>query len=265
MKQFKIYNVKNAIYFIFIILLFAFILSLFARCTKYEDRILPYYDTTFVVITDTNDINLFDTTRIIIHDTVYTYIIIYDTISTIKLGNQIWMNKDLDILKYNDGTDIKLAYDNADWSLQEPAVCYYNNDKNTYKLYNWFAVNTGKLCPIGFRIPSDSDWKQLEAFLAPGDKSGSKLKEKGYTHWKYPNADATDEYGWTAIPKFSRWGNGQFVKDDGFYIQSVPWWSSTIDNVSGLPIYRYVQYLDGALSKYRHYPNNGYSIRCIKN
>ena len=32
-------------------------------------------------------------------------------------------------------------------------------------MYDWYAVNTGKLCPTGWHVPSDEEFKQLEMSL----------------------------------------------------------------------------------------------------
>ena len=82
---------------------------------------------------------------------------------TIQIGSQIWMAENLKTTKFNDGADIPLVESNSEWSgLFVPGYCYYNIDPGSYKqiygaLYNWYAVNTGKLCPDGWRVPSSED------------------------------------------------------------------------------------------------------------
>jgi len=181
-----------------------------------------------------------------------------------QIGSQTWMKYDLEATRLNDGTEIKLASDNTDWALNEPACCYYLNDNKNGMLYNWYAVETGKLCPIGFRVPSEDDWNQLEAFLGPEDIRGGKLKEKGLTHWKYPNLHATDEYGWTAIPTYFRYYNGEWGVDDFSTFQAANYWTSTIEPVDDLPIYKRLQYDNGAILWYRHGRTMGFAVRCIK-
>ena len=65
--------------------------------------------------------------------------------STVKIGNQIWMTKNLDIDHYRNGDPIPEIRDSIQWrNLNIGAWCYYNNDpemgKIYGKLYNWFAV-----------------------------------------------------------------------------------------------------------------------------
>jgi uncharacterized protein (TIGR02145 family) len=38
--------------------------------------------------------------------------------------------------------------------------------KQTYGiLYNWYAIDSAKICPEGFHIPSDVEWTELEVYL----------------------------------------------------------------------------------------------------
>lgn len=91
--------------------------------------------------------------------------------TTIQLGSQCWMVENLASIKYNDGTDIPLVTDNTAWNnLTSPGYCWYSNDSATYAdtygaLYNWYTANTGILCPIGWHMPDDSEWKTMEIYL----------------------------------------------------------------------------------------------------
>jgi len=115
---------------------------------------------------------------------------------TIQIGSQIWMAENLKTTRYNDGSNIPLVTDNTAWSnLTTPGYCWYNNDAATYKnvygaLYNWYAVNTGKLCPSGWHVPSEYEWTLLVNYLGGVYAAGGKLKETGTTHWYSPNAGA---------------------------------------------------------------------------
>lgn len=86
--------------------------------------------------------------------------------SVIKIGTQTWMKENLRTSKYNDCTDIPLVTNDAEWiSLTTPAYCWYNNDisnKDTYGLlYNGYTIQTGKLCPTGWHVPTLDDCRIL--------------------------------------------------------------------------------------------------------
>ena len=82
----------------------------------------------------------------------------------VKIGDQIWLAENLKTTKYQDGTAIPNVAVAATWEgLTTGAYCWYNNNetdnKKTYgALYNWYAINTGKLCPTGWHVPSDAEW-----------------------------------------------------------------------------------------------------------
>ena len=78
-------------------------------------------------------------------------------------------------------------------------------------LYNWYAVNTGKLCPTGWHVPTADEFTILLANLGGDQSAGGKLKEVGITHWLTPNLGASNTSGFTALP-----GGGRYnVHSDG--------------------------------------------------
>lgn len=86
---------------------------------------------------------------------------VYDTI---KVGSQVWMKSNLKTTRYNDGTAIPTG--NTAWlSTSAGAYAVYNNDNTndaTYgKLYNWYAINTGKLAPKGWHVATEAEWNML--------------------------------------------------------------------------------------------------------
>jgi uncharacterized protein (TIGR02145 family) len=184
----------------------------------------------------------------------------------VTIGNQIWMTENLRTTKFNDGTSIPLVTSNLPWNnLTSGAYCWYNNDSATYeipygKLYNWYAVNSGNLCPMGWHVPSDAEWDMLGASL-DGSFVGDKVKEIGTTHWLSPNTGATNESGFTALPGGLRQENGIFSEIGS----SSDWWSSTENNtlyaLSRLVDSRYENFVKNVVG----YPKKfGFSIRCVK-
>ena len=104
---------------------------------------------------------------------------------TVQIGDQTWMAENLRTTLFNDGTPIPLIKDEKEWEqATTPAYCWYDNDKkkhgDTYgPLYNWYTVNTGKLCPVGWHVPSDDDWTALTHFWATASFS---LRENLFRH-----------------------------------------------------------------------------------
>ena len=90
--------------------------------------------------------------------------------NTVKIGNQLWLVENLKTTRYNTMTQIPLVEDDTAWKyMTTPGYCWYNNDsamKNPYgALYNWHAVNTGKLAPAGWRVSTEDDWDTLQDTL----------------------------------------------------------------------------------------------------
>jgi len=193
---------------------------------------------------------------------------------TIQVGIQTWMVENLKTTKYNDGTLIPLTIDNTAWkNLTTPSYCWYKNDESTYKdsygaLYNWYSVNSDKLCPSGWHVPSDNEWSILTAYLGGEFIAGGKLKETGTSHWASPNTGATNDIGFTALPGGMRNETGTF-SSVGFYGR---WWSSTDTNIPGVSNvkdwawYRTMINNGIGLDRSSYYPTkrSGYSVRCIK-
>jgi len=185
--------------------------------------------------------------------------------NTITIGNQIWLAENLRTTKYNDGTVIQLVTDKRAWKiLSTPAFCWYNNDttyKNLYgALYNGYAVSTNKLCPEGWHISTDGEWITLIKFLGGEKIAGGKLKESGITHWLEPNAGATNESGFTALPGGTRYTNGLF-----FTIRKIGyWWTYTGSDAYYNGWYRSMSSTNRTVNRNYSDFTNGFSVRCIR-
>jgi uncharacterized protein (TIGR02145 family) len=184
--------------------------------------------------------------------------------NTVKIGNQIWMKENLKTSKYSDGEEIPLVTDKTDWdNLTSPGYCWYENTDSigtTYgALYNWYCVNTGKLCPGGWHVPMDEEWTVLTTYLGGEEIAGGKLKESGTNHWENQNAGATNESGFTALPGGYRNYNGTYDNIVNFGY----WWTATEKDA----VYarnRYMFYLYPNVYSYLRRKDIGYSVRCVK-
>ena len=185
----------------------------------------------------------------------------------VRIGDLVWMNENLRVTKFNDGTDIPLVTDQTEWLLSTtPAYCWYGNAAgNSYSavacgaLYNWYTVNTGKLCPAGWRVPTEEDWKDLITELGGPDMAGSKLKETGTKHWMIPNL-ADNESGFTALP-----GGYRYIIFEKMGLEGHWWSSSEIDaDMAGGPgvgnAVAFCHWYDSAYA----YKRIGKSVRCVK-
>lgn len=187
--------------------------------------------------------------------------------ATIQIGNQTWMAENLKTTHYNDGSAIPNVTDNTTWTgLTTGAWCNYNNDlinNSTYgKLYNWYAINTGKLAPNGWHIPTDQEWSNLINHL--GSQSGKNMKSTSNLWSNQTNTNFCNDNssgfsglagGYRAVfNNILLFGNLSHV---GY------WWSSSLGYTNGA-WYRELQpNVNSAIRGSAEY-YVGFSVRCIK-
>ena len=153
---------------------------------------------------------------------------------TVKREAQTWMKENLKTTKFNDGSAIPLVENGSVWAkLKQPAYCWYENDttnKNKYgALYNWYAVETGKLCPIGWHVPSD------KVYLAEVPYPCASRQGYGGTYSLNLEPESGCNY-WTSTEN----------SIDEAYSQNVSWDGSKVTK------------------GYYSLKNNGLPVRCIK-
>jgi len=189
------------------------------------------------------------------------------TSDEVVIGNQVWMTKNLNVDKFQNGDPISEAKTEEEWLLAgangQPAWCYYNNDPangDKYgKLYNWHAVNDPRgIAPEGWHVPTNDEWTTLENFLGGSSVAGGKMKEVS-SLWRSPNTDATNESGFSGLPGGNRYVAGPFY----FVGESGSWWSSTEESMEDA-WNSHMNYGDGSFSRNHDEKERGLSVRCIK-
>ena len=183
---------------------------------------------------------------------------------TIKINNQEWMIDNLKASRYQTGDSIQLINDHKYWAEADlGAYCWYNNDQQVEsvhgKLYNWKAVNDRRgICPIGWRIPSDEDWKELITNLGGEQHGGGKMKDS--LHWHSPNHEASNESGFSGLPSGyrSRTGHFSLTGEAGF------WWSNTMEINGFQAAYIALHHANGTAYTYANDLETGFAVRCIK-
>jgi uncharacterized protein (TIGR02145 family) len=207
------------------------------------------------------------------------------TYNTVQIGTQCWLRENLNI-----GSMIGGMSDQTNNSIIEKycwndlesncdvygglyqwaeAVQYLNGASNTT---SWSPPPTGNvqgICPAGWHVPSDAEWCTITIYLDStvycdsihdsGSNVGSKMKETGTTHWAPPNAGATNESGFTAMPGCMRGGSANpFL----YGTDTAHFWSSSQDYAD----HSWKRYLDyrETVSRNSNYKTNGFSVRCLK-
>ncbi len=196
---------------------------------------------------------------------------------TVVIGTQTWTAENLRSTKYNNGTDIMYLPNSTDWHSMaatpastlyaQGAYCYYNNaDSNKTKygaLYNWYAVNTGKLAPAGWHVADTADYRKLTAYITKtwgSSNVGGHLKSAS-SWWKSPNNGADNKTGFSALPGGFRDGNGDY-QDAGY--TAANFWLLNEANQGYSWYYRLANVYDYAYN-YTVQKYCGLSVRCVKN
>jgi uncharacterized protein (TIGR02145 family) len=139
-----------------------------------------------------------------------SYCCIACTAPNVTIGGQLWTACNADVSTFRDGSPILEVTSANQWNAaaatNTPAYCYYNFDGPTHakygKLYNWHAVNDPRgLAPIGWHVPSRTEWETLVAFIG-GSMQGGTLKSTdpfpcGFAS---PNQGATNSTGLSLLP-----------------------------------------------------------------
>ena len=211
------------------------------------------------------------------------------TYELVDIAGQCWFKENLQTTKYRNGIDLSEPLKNSNLGQ----YCWYDDDSVSYAstygaLYNYKAVNdTSGLCPIGWHVPTKSEWQALLDYLNTngynydGSNSGYKIcKALADTiTWNYHSG--TGNVGNTDYPSYRNksglslraggrattsgvW-NQPTVSWMGIDIQS-GWWTASPSVVGNY-------YLGLAWSYDYYYNGNGFSdyysagyhyVRCIK-
>jgi uncharacterized protein (TIGR02145 family) len=201
--------------------------------------------------------------------------------SSIVLNNgQEWISENLRTTIYSNGDPIPNVPDTIQWGgLTTGAWIYYNNNnqfENPYgKLYNWYAVSDSRnVCPIGWHVPSDSEWIELMNFLDPNTITspnsiynvvGGKMKSTDSQYWLSPNTGANNKSGFTATGAGRLISSEPTISSFSSLKQLVSYWSSTEFSIDGANCFSLSFLDDSGNRNIGHFKRYGFSIRCIKN
>jgi uncharacterized protein (TIGR02145 family) len=180
----------------------------------------------------------------------------------VEIGEQVWMKQNLRVTKYNDGVEI--ANETIFWAdvVSTGAWAYPAGHSFTDpiygKLYNGYAVLSGKLCPEGWKVPSTGDFDEMFEFLGGKDIAGDKIKSP--TGWDF-DGGGSNTSGFSALPAGSVDINGNYSN----YGATAYFWTNTMSEFEiGKYWYRGAgDYTDEILQAYVGL-KYGFSCRCIK-
>jgi uncharacterized protein (TIGR02145 family) len=181
----------------------------------------------------------------------------------VNIAGRNWMAENLRATRFNDKTPIDRLEDGQKWqTAKSAAYTWYNNDGANSKypngaLYNWYAVESGKLCPKGWHVPTKAEWEQLIKHLGGNKAAVFKMKSPGDGFWTDGNDKSTNSSGFSALGIGIREGNGEFIGMG----EMEAWWSSDsiVNAEEGIAFGMGKQLDNGQFAK-----NTGKAVRCIE-
>ena len=193
---------------------------------------------------------------------------------SVRIGNQEWMTRNLDVDRFRNGDFIPHIESDEDWEKAglngQPAWCYYDNDpeygEKYGKLYNWYAVNDPRgLAPESWHIPSDEEWASLVEFLGGKDFAGHKMKsDNGWAEWadedgEFQNGNGDDSSGFNGLPGGYRSTGGSFnsIRVSAFFWSAA---ESDYDFARGRGLYASFGDVDRGIND----KSFGASVRCLR-
>ena len=199
-----------------------------------------------------------------------------DTYDLVAIGDQCWFAENLRTEYYANGDVIPSSLDNAAWgSTTAGAVTVYgegglneaSNLEDYGRLYNWYAVNTGNLCPSGWHVPQDSELRTLEMELGMSESDANGTGYRGTDQGTQMKSSASDLPAWngTNTSGFSGLAGGYRSSNGGFSGEGYYggyFWSASAYGANAWSRRLYGGYTE----VYRYYDDlrNGFSVRCVR-
>ena len=192
----------------------------------------------------------------------------------VNIGSQVWMAENLKTTKYSNGdligTTIPATLNISSESTPKYQWAYSGVESNvaTYgRLYTWYAVTDSRnVCPTGWHIPTDAEFKTVEDLLGGSIIAGGRMKEVGITHWESPNTGADNSSGFSALPGGNRWN--VYVNADEIFQRlgkSAGFWTSTSSLYGNVLAWSHsLQYHNDYVFIMQDDRKVGFSVRCVK-
>jgi len=183
---------------------------------------------------------------------------------TVQIGDQVWMAENLDYdvsgSKCNQNNEANcVTYGRLyDWStvMDLPSSC------NSSTCVSQISEKHRGICPIGWHIPSDAEWKILINFVGGPSTAGTALKAtSGWDSAYLGNGNGQDVYDFSALPGGFCLSGGSpcGLKEDGH------WWSSSEYSKGPTEAYsQFISYGESVITGGHSDKIFFFSVRCVK-
>jgi len=184
---------------------------------------------------------------------------------TTTIGDQVWFAENLRVTTYNDGQPINFTIGDQDWLTNSANYCWPADNvayaESWGALYNFYVVETDKICPHGWHVPSHDEFMQMIDYVSQNGQNPVAIALKANSGWPLihnTNGNGTDEFGFSLLPNGWRWWpHGDY--DGGI---GTLWTSTANDQFSAH--YIEIWYNNDYTFHMAHFHEWGFGIRCIK-
>lgn len=188
---------------------------------------------------------------------------------TVQIGEQVWLAENLKSTQFQDGSSVTSGFIPEDKQA---------NLEKYGRLYNWHDVNDKRnLCPKGWRVASDDDWKQLEQTIG---MSEAEIHQQGWrggeqdlgVQLKAQQADGLfNKFEQSKINRYQFNARPAGVKWNGFYITQGAYsefWTASSANAKEAFIrtlaYSWWNAHKGEIRRATSNKDYMFSVRCVK-
>lgn len=203
------------------------------------------------------------------------------TYDVVTIGEQVWFAENLRTTIYANGDVIPAGLTDGEWtSTNSGASAVFGEGSSECahtspdidacdemqslaeygRLYNWYAVNDVRgLCPLGWHVPSDGEWTDLENYITDQGFDGTEGTALRSTYGWENDGNGTDDFGFSVLPGGYRNFTAGLFGDAG---SNGVWWSSSPNG--GNAWYRNLYVSHPGIYRVTSPPRNGFSIRCLR-
>lgn len=204
--------------------------------------------------------------------------------NAVRMGDQLWMAENLKTTHFADGTEIPLSTGSSSTTPYR----YIPNDNPSNisdygYLYNWAATTRNSssnsnsahvqgICPDGWHVPSDAEWKQLTNYVGGNiqyvcnEINGNIAKAMASTTgWSYSSnscavgndPNSNNASGFSAMPA------GGYYRSPNYFSYRAYFW--TADKFNDCNAYsRRLDYNYADVERSNHDKSDGLSVRCVQ-